>query len=107
MTIKDKTFNCYKKYILMCADVKYPITRKRKYSLKYYLDNFLHMQKDLSRWKALSLVNKDEKDYHWKTIYNEYNKWSKDGIFEAAYIMFIEENYFKMSKSYCMVFFYG
>jgi uncharacterized CHY-type Zn-finger protein len=33
-----------------------------------------------------------------KTIYNEYNKWSKDGIFETAYNYFIKENYFKLSK---------
>ena len=33
-----------------------------------------------------------------KTIYNKYNKWSKDGIFEIAYNYFIKENYFKLSK---------
>ena len=36
--------------------------------------------------------------YHYKTVYNEFNKWSKDGIFEKAFLIFMKENYFKISK---------
>ena len=100
MVRKDKTYNCYKKYILICAHAKYPNIRKRKYSLEYYLDNFTLMLSDVVSWESLKYrndINKDNK-YHWKSIYNEYNKWSKDNIFEDAYFKFIKENYFKMSR---------
>jgi len=100
MVRKNKTYNCYKKYILICAHAKYPNIRKRKYSLEYYLDNFTLMLSDVVSWESLKYrndINKDNK-YHWKSIYNEYNKWSKDNIFEDAYFKFIKENYFKMSR---------
>ena len=51
-------------------------------------------------WESLKYRNNINKDneYHWKTIYNEYNKWSKDNIFEDSYFKFMKENYFKMSR---------
>jgi len=101
---KDKIYNCYKRHILSIASAKYPNIRKRKYSLKYYLDNFIHVLNDLTKWKALQLIslpdniNHDRKKYHWKVIYNEFLKWSKDGIFELSYIDFLKHNYFKLTK---------
>ena len=76
----------------------YPLVRKRKYSLEYYLKQFRHVLLDFSSWHSLQLLFKDtEKENHYKTIYNEFNRWSKDGIFEKAYYKFISENYFKLS----------
>jgi hypothetical protein len=104
MVRKDKIYNCYKKYILDCAHIKYPNVRRRKYSLEYsleyYLDKFTLILSDVVTWESLNNTNKNDDDskYHWKTIYNEFNKWSKDGIFEDAYSKFMRENYFKMSR---------
>lgn len=98
MVRKDKIFNRYKKYILYYAEIKYPPIRKRKYSLEYYLNNFTLILTDLVCWEVLDKINKDTAKYHWKSIYNEFNRWSNDGIFKDAYFKFMKENYFKMSK---------
>ena len=94
--MKDKTFQNFKRYILHIVENKYKTVRKRKYSFDYYIKNFIKMLSDNNNWENLKLDN--DTPYHWKTIYNEYNKWSKDGIFETAYNYFIKENYFKLSK---------
>ena len=79
MVRKDKTFICYKKYILKCAKNKYPVIRKRRFSPEYYLNNFILLLDDVNKWKSLKLVYKnngnDNAKFHWKSIYNEYNKW--------------------------------
>jgi hypothetical protein len=76
----------------------YPLVRKRKYSLEYYLEQFKHVLLHFSSWHSLQLLFKNtEKENHYKTIYNEFNRWSKDDIFEKAYYKFISENYFKLS----------
>jgi len=99
MVRRDAVYNCYKKYVLEFANVKYPPVRKRKYSLEYYLDKFTLILGDVVCWEALKNTNINKThNYHWKTIYNEYNKWSNDGIFKDAYNKFMEKNYFKMSK---------
>ena len=60
----------------------YPLVRKRKYSLEYYLEQFKHVLLHFSSWHSLQLLFKDtEKENHYKTIYNEFNRWSKDDIF--------------------------
>jgi hypothetical protein len=94
----DTIYNCCKKYILQFAIEKYPEIRKRKYTLQYYLDNFIYVLNDVTKWESLRLINKNETKYHWKTIYNEYKKWSNDHIFEKSYIKFIQNNYFKLAK---------
>ncbi len=40
----------------------------------------------------------NNKTYHWKFIYNEFNKWSYDNIFEDAFNDFIKKFYFKISQ---------
>ncbi len=42
--------------------------------------------------------NNGNKTYHWKSIYNEFNKWSHDNIFEDAFNDFIKKFYFKISQ---------
>ena len=87
---KDKIYNCYKKYILYYATLKYPEIRKRKNQLKYYLDNFIYVLNDVTKWESLKLINKNENIYHWKSIYNEYNKWSNDNIFMIRTLIFLK-----------------
>ena len=79
--MKKKICNCFKKYILIIAKQKYPQLRTRKYSLNYYLTNFVIMLNDVVKWKSLMLINKNCQTYHYKTIQNEYNKWCNDNIF--------------------------
>ena len=74
--MKDKTFNIYKKYILDIADKKYKPLRKRIFSLSYYLNAFIQVLKDVTKWKSLQL--KSKYIFLWKSIYNEFNKWTKD-----------------------------
>ena len=97
--IQVKINKIFSKYILNEAIMAYPLVRKRKYSLEYYLEQFKHVLLHFSSWHSLQLLFKDtEKENHYKTIYNEFNRWSKDDIFEKAYYKFISENYFKLSR---------
>jgi hypothetical protein len=98
MTRKDKVYNCFKKSILRIAELKYPLIRKRKYYLHYYLDKFLLLLNDMVSWKSLKHTYNyyNKREFHWKSIYNEYNRWAKDNIFEEAYIKFMNDNYFKL-----------
>jgi hypothetical protein len=96
--MKDKIYNSFKKIILNIANNKYPVIRKRKYSLEYYLKNFVYVLSDVVHWSSLSLIHNDDKSFHWKTIYNEFNKWTKDNIFEDTFYTFIQKKYFKISQ---------
>jgi hypothetical protein len=35
--------------------------------------------------ESLQIFNHSNKEYHWKSIYNEFNKWSNDDIFKDAF----------------------
>lgn len=94
--IQKKINKIFTKYILNEAKLKYPPIRKRQFELNYYLDNFKCILSKITSWSNLKLFYKnDTKYYHYKTISNEFNKWSNDGIFINAYNKFIGENYFK------------
>ena len=56
------------------------------------------MLNDVNNWKTLSIINHNHKKFHWKTVYNEFCRWSKDNIFKIAFEKFINTNYFKHSK---------
>ena len=62
------------------------------------MDYFTLILSDIVCWESLNKVVNKTCKYHWKTIYNEFNKWSNAGIFKDAYFKFMKENYFKMSK---------
>lgn len=96
--MKDNIFNLLKKHILDIANKKYPQVRQRKYSLEYYLQKFTDILNEVVNWESLRKTYKNCKNYHWKTIYNEFNKWSKDKIFEDAFYNFINTKYFKISQ---------
>ena len=55
--MKDLIFNKFKESVLKIAIKKYPEIRKRKYSLDYYLENFIHILDDVVKWKSLKLIN--------------------------------------------------
>ena len=74
------------------------VIRKRKYDLEYYLTNFVYILNDVNKWSSLRFINKDAKCNHWKSIYNEFLKWSKDNIFEKAFQLLLSKEYFKLSK---------
>ena len=67
--LKEKTYNnilkMKDKIILKIANEKYPIVRKRKYTLEYYLQNFVYVLSDVVHWSSLSLINKDDNSFHW------------------------------------------
>ena len=95
--MKDKTTKVFLKCILDVAKAKYKEQRTRKYELKEYLVSFMKALKLVTKWEGLR--NADDKyKYHWKTIYNEFNKWTKDGIFKTAFDLFLNNNYFKLNK---------
>ena len=96
--MKDNIFNLLKKHILDIANKKYPQKRKRKYSLEYYLEKFTDILNEVVNWESLRKTYQNCTTYHWKTIYNEFNKWSKDNIFEDAFYNFINKKYFKISQ---------
>ena len=87
-----------KDYILHIANIKYPNIRKRKYNLSYYYDMFNALLSDYVKWSSLKTHvnykgNRSDKDYHYKTIENEYRKWSKDNIFQEAYNLYLKTKY--------------
>jgi hypothetical protein len=45
------------------------------------------MLNDTVKWSSL-YIESNHFQYHWKTIYNEFNKWTKDNIFEEAFNVF-------------------
>jgi hypothetical protein len=96
--MKNKTFQQYKKYILEIAKIKYKEKRKRKYSLDYYLSKMIMVLKDITKWEVLKYNCESKNQFHWKTIYNEFVKWSNDDIFNIAFNKFVSENYFKIKK---------
>lgn len=96
--MKDKIFNLFKKYILEIVDVKFPVKRKRKYSPAYFLQNFIYVLSEVVKWESLQKLYPNEKTYHWKTIYNEFVKWSNYDVFKEAFEKMISHTYCKISK---------
>jgi hypothetical protein len=70
--MKDAIFKVYKSCVLEIANNAYKNVRNRKFKLDYYLNNFLLLLNDVNKWKTLSVINQNQKKFHWKTIYNEF-----------------------------------
>ena len=96
--MKTNIYKYFEKYIIEIVKNKYPQKRKRKYTFEYYLENFIYVLNDIVKWSSLHILDKKQKSYHWKSIYNEFNKWTKDNVFEQAFYKFINDKYFKISK---------
>jgi hypothetical protein len=95
--MKDKTTKVYLNCILEVAKSKYKERRKRKFELKEYLMSFIKVLKTITKWEGLRSAD-DKYPNHWKSVYNEFNKWTKDGIFNTAFDIFVKNNYFKLNK---------
>ena len=52
------------------------------------------MLKNVNKWEEIVDKSDNCKEYHWKTISNEFIKWTKDGIFKEAFNTFLINNYF-------------
>src|SRR5271168_866068 len=79
-----------KDFIDMCKIVikeLSPNKRVPKYSVDYYLENMIHVLKDVTTWKSLKILDKGNKDkpFHYKTISDKFLEWSKKGIFEETF----------------------
>ncbi len=62
-------------------------------SLLYYLNVFYFVLNDIVKWKSLTIAKMitSKYDNHWKSIENEFGKWSKDQIFKDAYVTFLQK----------------
>ena len=67
-----------------------PNKRTPKYNFHYYIKHIIYMITDLTKWSSLKLLHKTKKDFHYKTIYQIFIKWTKLNIFSLAYDILIE-----------------
>lgn len=95
----------FKDIILIVAREKLKCIRKRDYSLEYYLDSFLLVQNDIVKWKSLQHTKIYDpkkyrnhldliKDYHFKSIQNEFYRWAKLDIFIEAHNRYLRKYYY-------------
>lgn len=96
-----------KKLILEEIDI---LDKKRKkhytvkYSNKYYLDMMLYLLNDINNWSFLKNIQgygenfkkEDIPKYHYKTIQNKFNYWTKKGIFKNAFNKLKTDKHFNM-----------
>lgn len=95
----DLSNNTYKKYILDTVNDLLPSKKKTFFSNEYYLENFQYMLNDLCKWQSLSIIYKNSKQYHWKTIANKFRQWSRFNIFEIAYDKMLADNILSENRS--------
>ena len=68
----------FKDEILNYTNIKLPRIRKSKYNYSYYLNHFILVLTILANWKSLVyVVNDNSKAYHYKSIYNEFIRWTQ------------------------------
>ena len=64
---------------------------KNKYRYEYYINMMLFLLKDINSWSFLKNVvgygnyNIKTPKYHYVTIKNKFNEWTKKGVFENAF----------------------
>jgi len=86
----------FEKYILKVCDELLPKKRKSKYTRQYYLKCFLCVLNSVKSWDKLTqlkIYKGKKNDFHWKSIANEFRRWSNEKVFEIAYNNFLSENY--------------
>ena len=92
--------------IIELINIVSPNSREPKYSNKYYLYNIILLLTDLQKWKSLSLLHRDKKKNHYKTIQDKHLEWSKLNIYEDAYrIMLKKYKHIDLKKSANLVLF--
>jgi hypothetical protein len=82
-----KNNDAFKLAILKVADEILPNIRKPKFTHEYYLNMFDLVLDDVTKWKSLvhTKMYNSNKLYHYKSISNEFNRWSKHDIIKIAY----------------------
>lgn len=71
----------------------------KKYTIEYYIKNIINFLTSCYSWTSLSkFLNDSLPEYHYKTIYNFFNKLSKNNIFEDAFKSFMEKYYYSLNK---------
>jgi len=90
----------YESILLKLAEKHLPTKRKRKYTNKYFLDQFKHMLTDLVSWDSLTNVKNypSEIAFHYKYLNQIFNKWVKLNLFKNAYEQLLKEHYFKLQN---------
>jgi len=95
----------YKKIILNIAEKTLNRKRKCTYSLSYYLNMFLYLDDDIVKWNTLKDLAcykpkkeglDSNKNFHWRSIQNEFNRWTKLNIFVEAHNKFLKKYYYIM-----------
>ena len=85
----------FKNIILKNVNNLCPSKYKSKYSHFYYLNYMILVLRDISSWRSLgNILNnlKNNKQYHYKSIYNVFLKWSNLDIFKLSYNEWIRNN---------------
>ena len=69
--------------------------RSRTYNFEYYLNMFLLVLDDVTKWKSLTKtkIYNSDKNFHYKVIQNEFNRWTKYDIFKNAYTAYLNNKY--------------
>ena len=86
--------------ILKVINYLNPNKYKVKYSDSYYLKYINYMLNDRVNWCSLKNEFIELSEYHYKTIYNKFIKWSSMGVFKLSYEIMMKINYkFNTSNS--------
>jgi len=95
---KNKFIKITKNIILSTYEQQFLCNYKRKYSIEYYLNIMFELINNINNWNTINKLidykpifkyDKTIPKYHWKTIQNQFIKWSSDGIFKKAFDSFI------------------
>lgn len=104
---KDKFIEITKNNILKVYKDDFDKKYKRKYTIDYYLNLMFELINDVNNWHGISKlkiynpINKNNNHipkYHWKTVQNLFNKWSKDGIFKMGFDNYINDKTIKVNE---------
>ena len=97
---KDKFITITKNNILDIYKEDFNKKYKRKYSIDYYLNLIFELINDVNNWNSISKLkiynpivknNNNMPNYHWKSVHNLFNKWSRDGIFKIGFDNYINK----------------
>lgn len=86
-------FDKIKKIIIDVVN-KIDVSKQKRYNLKYtneyYVDMIFLLINKINSWPTLTDIKNygfDRKIYknHYKTIYNKFNKWTKEGVFKSIF----------------------
>jgi hypothetical protein len=100
LNMHEKVLNkILKKYILGIVKKEIKHKRRHKYSDEYYLEMFTYVLKHVVSWSSLKFLSSypSNNENHYKYLNQVFNNWTRHNIFQKAYTMMIQENYFKLN----------